>query len=172
MSYSIESPSQTKRTIAFSVEATNVNAAINATLRELAKEINLDGFRKGKVPHSVIEKRYSEDVYNRATESIINSTVTAALEEANLLPINRVQLADEEKAELAKDETDAEALNTAKEALSKKAQEVFSKLYEKNAAAQNTEKTQEPQPADENIVDGEVEENTPKEDTPENEEKK
>ena len=106
MSYVIESPSEIKREIAFTIEAKQINNAINATLREYAKELHINGFRKGKVPHSVIEQRYADDIYNRTTEDTINKSVTAALEAEKLHPITRVQLKDEDNTQKIARDTD------------------------------------------------------------------
>lgn len=96
MSYTIESPSQTERQVTFTVDTKAVNAAINSTLREYAKTIDINGFRKGKVPHSVIENRYTDDVYSHATDTLVNEQVNSALEAEKLRPISAVKFADKE----------------------------------------------------------------------------
>ncbi len=99
MSYIVESPSQTECRIAFTIPAQEVEKTIKATIVEFAKSVEIKGFRKGKVPHSVIEKRFDEDVYNRATENLIHQNINAVLESDNIRPINRIQIEDEDKAE-------------------------------------------------------------------------
>jgi len=104
MSYVIESPSPIERKIAFTIEAKQVNAALDATLREYAKDLNVNGFRKGKVPHSVIEQRYADDIFNRATETLVNQNINNTLDEEKLHPVDRVQLKDQDNPQkLARD---------------------------------------------------------------------
>lgn len=96
MSYTIESPQETERLITFTIDEKAVNAAITSTLREYAKTIDIKGFRKGKVPHSVIEQRYKEDVYSHATDTLVNDQVNAALEAEKIRPISAVKFADKD----------------------------------------------------------------------------
>ena len=95
MSYVIESPTEIERRIAFTIEAKQVNTVLDTTLREYAKDLNINGFRKGKVPHSVIEQRYADDIYNRTTENIINDNINKTLEKEKIHPMNRIQLEDQ-----------------------------------------------------------------------------
>ena len=96
MSYIIESPSQIERKIAFVIEAKEVNSVLDATLREYAKDLHINGFRKGKVPLTVIEQRYADDVYNRATESLVNQNINKTIDEEKINPISRIQLENQE----------------------------------------------------------------------------
>lgn len=96
MSYTIETPKETERLITFTVDAKAVNTALESTLREYAKTIDIKGFRKGKVPHSVIEQRYKDDVYSHATDTLVNDEVNAALDAEKLRPITPVKFADKE----------------------------------------------------------------------------
>lgn len=104
MSYNIESPAATKRRIAVTISAEEVNKAINTTVRAYAKDLSLPGFRKGKVPAGVVEKRFADDVLNRATEDTIQSKIQSILADNDLSPINRVKLENEEnQAKMARD---------------------------------------------------------------------
>ena len=57
MAHSIEVVSPVSRKISVTVPAEEVNAALNAAAREVGASVTLPGFRKGKAPVSVIEKR-------------------------------------------------------------------------------------------------------------------
>ncbi len=104
MSHNIENVSSTKRKIAISIDAKEVNNSINSTIREYGKNLNINGFRKGKVPASVIEKRFNEEVYNYATENLINTTINKILDEAKIRPVSRVQFENQDEAKkLARD---------------------------------------------------------------------
>ena len=62
MSHSIEVVSELSRKISVTVPAEDVNAALNAAAREVGASLTVPGFRKGKAPVSVIEKRLPEEV--------------------------------------------------------------------------------------------------------------
>ena len=66
MEFVVENLSPTRKKIAFTLTADDVNAAINTAVKGFQKDLSLPGFRKGKVPASVVEKRFGEDVYARA----------------------------------------------------------------------------------------------------------
>ena len=84
MSHSIEVVSSVARKISVTVPAADVNAALNAAAREVGASVTLPGFRKGKAPASVIEKRFGSEVYGRATEVLVERRVAEILKEENL----------------------------------------------------------------------------------------
>lgn len=98
MSHNIENVSATKRKISVTIEAAEVSKTIDGTIREYGKNLSLNGFRKGKVPASVIEKRFSDEVYNYATENLINSTINKIFDEEKIRPVSRVNFEDKEDA--------------------------------------------------------------------------
>lgn len=98
MSHNIENISATKRKISVTIDAAEVDKAIDRTIREYGKNLNLNGFRKGKVPASVIEKRFSDEVYNYATENLINGTINKIFGDEKIRPVSRVNFEDQEDA--------------------------------------------------------------------------
>lgn len=58
MSFSIETTQGLERRVTITVAAEKVEAAYREQLKGYAKNARVDGFRKGKVPHSIIEQRY------------------------------------------------------------------------------------------------------------------
>lgn len=58
MSFSIETTQGLERRATITVAADVVEAAYREQLKGYAKNARVDGFRKGKVPHSIIEQRY------------------------------------------------------------------------------------------------------------------
>ena len=58
MSISIETLEGLQRRVTITVAADKIEAAYKEQLRGYAKNARVDGFRKGKVPHSIIEQRF------------------------------------------------------------------------------------------------------------------
>lgn len=58
MSFSIETTQGLERRATVTVAADKVEAAYREQLKGYAKNARVDGFRKGKVPHTIIEQRY------------------------------------------------------------------------------------------------------------------
>ena len=92
MEFVVESLSPTRKKIAFTLTADDVNAAINTAVKGFQKDLVLPGFRKGKVPASVVEKRFGEDVYARATQDEINALLQKALKDSGLTPVSSMEM--------------------------------------------------------------------------------
>ena len=98
MSHSIEVVSALTRKISVTVPAEEVNAALNAAAREVGASVALPGFRKGKAPASVIEKRFPEEVIGRATETLVERRVADIIKEEDLKPMSRLDFEGEQIA--------------------------------------------------------------------------
>ncbi len=96
MAHSIEVVSPVSRKISVTVPAEEVNAALNAAAREVGASVTLPGFRKGKAPVSVIEKRFAGEVVSRATETLVERRVADILKEEDLKPLSRLDFEGEQ----------------------------------------------------------------------------
>ncbi|WP_294445735.1 trigger factor [uncultured Mailhella sp.] len=90
MAHSIEVVSPVSRKISVTVPAEEVNAALSAAAREVGASVTLPGFRKGKAPASVIEKRFAGEVISRATETLVERRVADILKEEDIKPLSRL----------------------------------------------------------------------------------
>jgi trigger factor len=86
MQVSVDTTSQIERRITVQVPAAEVDEAVNARLKDAAKNVRLDGFRKGKVPMSVIRQRYGHDVRNEVVGEVMRERYVRALSENELNP--------------------------------------------------------------------------------------
>ena len=57
-------------------------------LREMIKEVALPGFRKGKVPPDVVEKRFSEEIHSEAIKSLLPLAYEHVVTSEGLEPIS------------------------------------------------------------------------------------
>ncbi|MBQ8151281.1 MAG: trigger factor [Firmicutes bacterium] len=70
---------------AIEIEAEEFETAVNNVYRQQRKNIAIDGFRKGKAPRSIIEKRYGEGVfYEDAINNLFQINYPAAINELDL----------------------------------------------------------------------------------------
>ena len=90
MSHSIEVVSPVSRKISVTVPAEEVNSALTAAAKAVGAGVTLPGFRKGKAPAAVIEKRLTAEVYARASETLVNQKVADILEQENLKPLSKL----------------------------------------------------------------------------------
>lgn len=78
---------EAKFTMTFTAE--EFDAATEAAFKATRGRYNIDGFRKGKAPRSVIEKWYGSAVFfNDAIDTLLNTNYPKALDELDLEPIN------------------------------------------------------------------------------------
>lgn len=87
MSISIETIQGLERRATITVPADKINAAYKEQLKGYAKNARVDGFRKGKVPHSIIEQRFgvmarqdalSDEMQRAFFEAVIGEKINLA----------------------------------------------------------------------------------------------
>ena len=93
--YTIEELSPVKRKISIVAEASDVDDAITRSVNYYRKSVQIDGCRKGKVPASVVEKRFRDYIYQEAHQALVNAKVGEALAKASLEPVSGIQFADD-----------------------------------------------------------------------------
>ena len=86
MQVSVEKLDDFARRIRISVPNERFAQGIHARIRELSKTVNLNGFRHGKVPAVVIEKRFGAQVRNEVTNQLIQETLAEVVQEHKLRP--------------------------------------------------------------------------------------
>lgn len=92
MQVSVDTTSQIERRITVQVPAAEVDEAVNARLKDAAKNVRMDGFRKGKVPMSVIRQRYGHDVRNEVVGEVMRERYVRAISENELNPAGFPQI--------------------------------------------------------------------------------
>src|SRR5262249_47823233 len=78
------------------VPAEELSHAYEQHLRRLAKQVNLPGFRPGKVPAHVLEKRYGDSVRTEVREESLSKAYEEALREHHLHPLESPPLKPEQ----------------------------------------------------------------------------
>ncbi|MFN2342628.1 MAG: trigger factor family protein, partial [Desulfonatronovibrio sp.] len=92
MDYKVEDISPVKKEIKFEVPAEEVNAALSATTALYRKDADIKGFRKGKVPSSVIEGKFKKQITNEATTELVNLHINQVLSEIKANPLSRIDV--------------------------------------------------------------------------------
>lgn len=83
--------------LTFEISREELLKGIDRAYRKNVKKISVPGFRKGKVPKSVIEKYYGEEVfYDDAINFVLPEIYDAAVAEAELVPVARPEIDIEE----------------------------------------------------------------------------
>ncbi|MFO7818929.1 MAG: trigger factor [Halanaerobacter sp.] len=72
-----------------------VEEALDEAYKKVVKEVDIDGFRKGKVPRTLLEKRYGEEVLHKdALDILIQQGYYEAVQEADIEPIAQPEITD------------------------------------------------------------------------------
>ena len=72
------------RTISVTIPAADVNKEFNHVLGSLSGMVNLPGFRPGKVPRDIVEKRYGGDIKKQVTQNLLEKSITTAIDKEKL----------------------------------------------------------------------------------------
>jgi trigger factor len=86
MQVSVETTSPIERVLTISVPAARVDERVSSEVAKTAKTIRIDGFRKGKVPVSVVKKRYGQGIRMDAVEQIMRDAYVEAIQKESIQP--------------------------------------------------------------------------------------
>ncbi|WP_018983020.1 trigger factor [Salinimonas chungwhensis] len=98
MQVSVETTQGLERRLTITVPADSVDSAVKSRLQQLAKTQRINGFRPGKVPVSVIQKRFGQAVRQEVAGDVMQQNFYQAVMQENITP------AGMPKFELTKDE--------------------------------------------------------------------
>jgi len=102
MQVSVETLKGLERKVTISVPAEKVEEEVGLRLRNLARKVKVDGFRPGKVPMNVVEKRFSDSVRQEVARDMVQSTLYEALKSNELIPAGSPYI-EPEQVERGKD---------------------------------------------------------------------
>jgi trigger factor len=86
----VEELSPVKKKVMITAAPQEVEAAILGTIALYRTSVQMDGFRKGKVPASVIEKRYRQKVYEEARQNLINAHLNEVMQALDVTPVSAI----------------------------------------------------------------------------------
>lgn len=98
MQVSVTSNEGLERKLTVEVPADKIEQEVQQRLKGMVGRVRIDGFRPGKVPFSVIQKRYGAQVREEVKSELVRSSLYEAMQQENLRP-----------AGMPKIETDASA---------------------------------------------------------------
>lgn len=87
MKSAVETLSPTRAKLTVEVPFEELKPSLDAAYQKIAKQINVPGFRRGKVPPAVIERQFPGAARDEALNDILGTKYVEALEENNLTPL-------------------------------------------------------------------------------------
>ena len=74
--------------LTITIPSEELDTALDAAFKKVSKDISIPGFRKGKVPRQMFEKRFGvESLYQDALDILLPEHYTKAVEEAGINPV-------------------------------------------------------------------------------------
>ncbi|RUM58613.1 MAG: trigger factor [Persephonella sp.] len=76
------------RIITIDAEGNEVSNLVKEVIKEIKKNVNIPGFRKGQIPDSVIRARYKDTIKEEVAKRFINENFQKIVEENNITPVS------------------------------------------------------------------------------------
>lgn len=92
MQVSVETTQGLQRRMTVQVPSERIDKEVESRLRSLGGRVRLDGFRPGKVPFKVVQKRYGEQVRGEVLSEILQNTYAEALNQQKLRPAGNPEI--------------------------------------------------------------------------------
>lgn len=102
MQLDVDTSAPTLAKVSFTVPRDEFEGEVANGLRSASRQVRMKGFRPGKVPIAVLEKRFGDGVRNEVKERFVQRAYGQALEENSLKPIAHPRLSPED-LELSED---------------------------------------------------------------------
>ena len=102
MKSTIKERKPTEVTLEVTIDSNTVNNKLDQIYRKTVEELDLPGFRKGKVPKSFVKARFGDDVfYEDAQQELVEEYLPQALEENEISPVSEpeTEIEDFERGE-------------------------------------------------------------------------
>ncbi len=89
------------REFTITIPAADLDAELNSRLVELAPQVNMPGFRPGKVPPALLRQRYGDALLGEVIEKSVNESSQRALDDRELRPASQpnVEITSYEKGQ-------------------------------------------------------------------------
>jgi trigger factor len=94
MQVALETQSSLKRKLTINLPAGQLDNAIASRMQMASRNLDLKGFRKGKVPMQLINQRFGDQIRSEATEELIRSSLGPAIDKEQLRPATTPSIVD------------------------------------------------------------------------------
>jgi trigger factor len=88
MNVNVEALSSVKKRLSFEVPAVRVSQEIEKSFAKIRKNAAIKGFRKGKVPASMVEKYFADRMADDVVRTMVNETLYQAMAEHRIFPVS------------------------------------------------------------------------------------
>ncbi|MCY4045522.1 MAG: trigger factor, partial [Cellvibrionales bacterium] len=89
MQVSVETTSGLERRLTITIPADQIEVEMNKRIQQVAPSVNINGFRKGKVPLKVVKQRYGAGIRQEVLGDMMSNTFQEAVVQEQLKPAGR-----------------------------------------------------------------------------------
>ena len=93
MQVSVETTRGLERKMTIAVPSEKVDSAVNSRLQEAARNVKLNGFRKGKIPFKVIKSKFGAGVRQEVVGELMSQSFYEAIDQESLKPAGQPSIA-------------------------------------------------------------------------------
>lgn len=90
----VENLSELTRKLTITLPKETVGPALDKAFAKINKEVKLKGFRRGKIPQSVLEKNFRDQIQAEVGEKLVQETYFDAVEKEGLEPVVHPEIAE------------------------------------------------------------------------------
>ncbi|MGQ9679107.1 MAG: trigger factor, partial [bacterium] len=91
MEIDVKSPKEWLREIEAEIEPERLKSRIEGLIEEYRDRAEVPGFRRGRVPKHIMERRFGSTLESAAVEEIVEQALSETLEKHSIKPASRVQ---------------------------------------------------------------------------------
>lgn len=92
VSFEFEDVSPVEKRLKVEVAREQVNAKLDEGFRQLGRQVNLKGFRKGKAPRSLLESMFGKKVAEDASRELVNESISLVINQQALRVVSEPML--------------------------------------------------------------------------------
>ena len=94
MDVSVEALGASRRQLTLQIPAPDVTSAYDAVVRKISAKVRLPGFRPGKAPRAMLERRFALAIRDDVLEKLVRAHLFTAIDKAGLRPLDTPELAE------------------------------------------------------------------------------
>lgn len=84
MEFQVADTGPCRKTITVRIPAEKIRAHIDDVYKQASNQVQMKGFRPGKVPRQVLESRFGSDIQNEAKQSLVNQSFQEAMRDRDI----------------------------------------------------------------------------------------
>lgn len=94
MAFEVKKLENSKAEVVLTIEGTEFKNLRNKVISKIAQGVEVPGFRKGKVPASVVEEKYADAIKEEISEEMLKANYEAVIKDGGIVPVDYFKLVE------------------------------------------------------------------------------